>query len=91
MYWLSSIPFPRAGANKIDAFQMRGLMGILKIKHPYWSRLTKKQLKIASDKFRNEQDKGYLERLSNRLIERQMFYLRIPLDLTNKTRSKGLR
>ena len=76
MYVLSSIPFPRADANKIDAFQMRGLRGIFEIKHPYWSRVyNNRSLGIASDKLRNEQDKSCFERLSNRLIERLVVLL----------------
>ena len=73
MYGLTSIPLSKADANKIDAFQMRGLRKILKIKHPYWSKVSnKKLLEIANDKLREERDKKCLERLSNRLIERQI-------------------
>ena len=57
MYGVTSIPLSKADANKIDAFQMRGLRKILKIKHPYWSRVSnKKLLEISNDKLRNEQD-----------------------------------
>ena len=73
MYGLSSIPFPRADANKIDAFQRAEEK---KIKHPCWSRVPDKKLfEIANDKFRNEQGKSCLERLSKRLIERQIVLL----------------
>ena len=76
MYGLSSIPLSRADANKIDAFQKRGLRKTLEIKHPYWSRVFNKRLfEIASDKFKNEQDKSCFERLSKRLIERQIVLL----------------
>ena len=52
---------------------MRGLRKILKIKHPYWSRVSnKKLLGIANDKLREDHGKKCLERLSNRLIERQI-------------------
>ena len=55
---------------------MRGLRNVSKIKHPYWPRVSnKKLLEIANDKLRNEQDKSCLERLSNRLIERQIVLL----------------
>ena len=76
MYGLSWIPLSRADANKIDAFQLRGLNKHLKIKHPYWSRVSnKKLLEIANGKLKNEQDKSCLERLSKRLIERQIVLL----------------
>ena len=76
MYGLTSIPLSKADANKLDAFQMRGLRKISKIKHPSWSRVSnKKLLEIANDKLRNEQDKSCLERLSKRLIERQIALL----------------
>ena len=44
MYGLTSIPFSKADANKIDAFQMRGLRKILRVKHSYWSRIYNKKL-----------------------------------------------
>ena len=73
MYGLTSIPPSKADANKIDAFQMRGLRKILKVKHPYWSMISnKKLLEIANDKLGNEQDKSCLTKLSSRLIERQI-------------------
>ena len=73
MYGLTSIPFSKADANKIDAFRMRGLRKILKAKHPYWSRISnKKLLEMANDKLGNEQDKSCLTKLSIRLIERQI-------------------
>ena len=71
--WLTSIPLPEADANKLDAFQMKGLRKILKIKHPSWSIIfNKKLLEIANDKPKNEQDKSCLERLSKRFIERHI-------------------
>ena len=73
MHGLSSIPLSKADANKIDAFQMRGLRKFLKTKHPHWSRVFNKKLfEMANDKLRNEQDKSCLKRLSSRLIERQI-------------------
>ena len=73
VYGITSIPLPKADANKTDAFQMRGLRKVLKTKHPYWSRVSnKKLLEIANDKLGNEQDKSCLTRLSSRLIERQI-------------------
>ena len=73
MYGLASIPLSKADANKIDAFQMRGLRKILEAKHPYWSRISnKKLLEMANDKLGNEQDKSCLTKLSSRLIERQI-------------------
>ena len=76
MYGLTSIPLSKADANKIDAFQMRGLRKFLKIKHPYWSRVSnKKLLEIANENLREEQDNKCLERLSSRLIERQIVLL----------------
>ena len=72
MYGLTSIPLSKADASKIDAFQMRGLRKILKVKHPYWSRTSnKKLLETANDKLGNEQDKNCLTKLPSRLIERQ--------------------
>ena len=59
MYGLTPKPLSKADANKLDAFQVRGLREILKIKHPYWPRISnKKLLEIANDKLRNEQDKS---------------------------------
>ena len=73
MYGLTSIPLSKADANKIDAFQMRGVRKILKVKHPYWSRISnKKLLEMANEKLGNEQDKNCLRKLSSRLIERQI-------------------
>ena len=73
MYGFTSIPLSKAEANKIDAFQMRGLMEILKASHPYWSRISnKKLLEIANDKPGNEQDKSCLTKLSSRLIDRHI-------------------
>ena len=73
MYGLTSIPLSRADANKLDAFHMRGLRKILKIKHPYWSRVSnKKLLETANEKLGNEQDKNCLRNLSSRLVERQI-------------------
>ena len=73
MYGLTSIPLSRADANKLDAFHMRGLRKILKVKHPYWSRVSnKKLLEMANEKLGNEQDKNCLRKLSSRLIERQI-------------------
>ena len=73
MYGLTSIPFSKADANKVDALQMRGLRKILKVKHPYWSRISnKKLLEMANDKLGNEQDKSCLTKLSSRLIERHI-------------------
>ena len=72
MYGLTSIPLSKADANKIDAFQMRGVRKILKVKHPYWSRINKKLLEMANYKLGNEQDKSCLTKLSSRLIERQI-------------------
>ena len=67
---LSPIPLPKADANKLDAFSMRGLRKALKIKHPYWSMVSgKKRFEIANDKFNNEQDKSCFERLSKIFIE----------------------
>ena len=71
MYGLTSIQFPKADANKIDALQMRGPRNILKVKHAYWSRISnKKLLEMASDKLGNEQVKSCQTKLSSRLIER---------------------
>ena len=68
MYGLTSIPLSRADANKLDAFHMRGLRKILKVKHPYWSRVSnKKLLEMANEKLGNEQDKNCLRKLSSRL------------------------
>ena len=76
MYGLSSIPLPKADANKLDAFQMRGLRNFLKIKHPYWPRAPSRKLfEIANSKLKNELDKSYLERLPKKLIERQIVLL----------------
>ena len=62
----------KADANKIDAFPI-GLREILKIKHPYWSRISNKKLpEMANDKLGNDQDKNCLKKLSSRLIEKQM-------------------
>ena len=73
MYGLTSTPLSKSDANKIDAFQMRGLRKALKIKHPYWSRVSnKKLLEAANEQLREEQDKKCLERLS---IERQIVLL----------------
>ena len=59
MYGLTPIPLPKADANKIDAFQMRGLRKILKVKHPYWSRISNKRLlEMANNKLGKEQDKS---------------------------------
>ena len=45
----------------------------MKVKHPYWSRISnKKLLDMASDNLGNEQDKNCLRKLSSRLIERQI-------------------
>ena len=45
----------------------------MKVKHPYWSRISnKKLLEMANDKLGNEQDKSCLTKLSSRLIERQI-------------------
>ena len=45
----------------------------MKVKHPYWSRVSnKKLLEMANDKLGNEQDKNCLKKLSSRLIERQI-------------------
>ena len=73
MYGLTSIPLSKADANKIDAFQMRGLRKILKAKHLYWSRMSKKKLlEMANDKLGSEQEKSRLTKLSSRLIEREI-------------------
>ena len=45
----------------------------MKVKHPYWSRISnKKLLEMANDKLGSEQDKNCLKKLSGRLIERQI-------------------
>ena len=73
MYGLTSVPLSRADANKLDAFHMRGLRKVLKVKHPYWSRRSnKKLLEMANERLGNEQDKNCLRKLSSRLIERQI-------------------
>ena len=70
---LTSIPLSKSDANKLDVFQMRGLREILKVKHPYWSRVSNnKFFEIANDKLNNEQDTSCLEKLSKRFIERQI-------------------
>ena len=76
MCGLTSVPLSKADANKLDAFQMRGLRKRFEIKHPYWPRTSnKKLLEIANDKFKNEQDKSCLERLSKRPMEKQIVLL----------------
>ena len=73
MYGLISITLSKADADKIDAFQMKRLRNILKVKHPYWSRISNKKLfEMGNDKLGNEQDKKCLKKLSSRLIERQI-------------------
>ena len=65
---------------------MRGLRNILKVKHPYWSRISnKKLLKMANEKLGNEQDKNCLRKLSSRLIERQIVLFAHTIRLENKT------
>ena len=45
----------------------------MKVKHPYWSRISKKKLReMANEKLGDEQDKNCLRKLSCRLIERQI-------------------
>ena len=76
MYGLTSTPLSKSDANKIDAFQMRGLRKALKIKHPYWSRVSnKKLLEAANEKLREEHENKCLGRFSSRLIERQIVLL----------------
>ena len=71
LYGLASVPLTRADCNKIDAFQMRGLRKILKIKHPYWSRVSNNQiLRIANEKLDKKDNE--IQRLSQRLIKKQI-------------------
>ena len=77
LYGLTSIPLTRADCNRIDAFQMRGLRKILKIKHPYWSRVSNDALIIEANQRLWYGESGDLkrrqiERLSQRLIKKQI-------------------
>ena len=79
MYGLSSIPLPKADANKIDAFQMRG------------SRQNKNQTPLRTGPACLIRDCLKSRATSSKMSRtRVAVYLHIPLDLTDKTRSKEL-
>ena len=73
LYGLESIPLTKADGRKLDAFQMKGLRKILKIKNPYWSRVSnEKLLEMTNDKLKLENEDKPLRRLSERIIDRQI-------------------
>jgi hypothetical protein len=71
LYGLTSIPLTQADCNKIDAFQMRGLRKILKIKHPYWSRISNNTILQTANQRLDPKAKK-IERLSSKLTQRQI-------------------
>ena len=73
MYGLASIPLTKADGRKLDAFQMKGLIKILKVRNLYWSRVSnKKLLEIINAKLNGELEDKELRRQSTRLIERHI-------------------
>lgn len=89
MYGLSSIPFPRADANKIDAFQRAEEKKSNTLAGPGY--LIRNYLKLQTTNSEMSRARVASRGYRRGLLKGKLFYLHIPLNLTNKARSKGLR
>jgi hypothetical protein len=72
IYGLETIPLTEKDCDRLDAFQYRGLRKILKIKHPYWSRVSNAEVLRTANQRAHMIGQKEITTISSKLILKQI-------------------